>query len=509
MNSTKEILSPTRVRLTVVVTPEDMQPAIDKAFKSIASSVNIPGFRRGKVPARIIEQRFGRAAVLEEAINEALPAAYEQAVAEQGLDTLSQPQLKIEQDLTEIGPDDDLTFVAEVDVRPEIVLPDYHGMSVQVADAEVTDDDVEASMRELRGRFASVSPVDRAAADGDMVVVDVTGTIDGEVVDEFTGHGMTFEVGAGNMIAGFDEAVRGLSEGESASFTYTSEEGEFAGREAELTVVVKGVRERELPAEDDDFAALASEFDTIDELRDDLRTRLARVKLVDQGIEARDKLAEELLATVEVPVPEGVLAQMLEQHFTDGHGDDEHRAEFEADARKSLRSQFLLDAIAEAEGITVEQDDLGQWIVQQAPRYNMTPDQFIQALVQADQISSAYGDVRRGKALTVVLESAEITDASGRKVDLTALDEDDEVADEVAEIDEVTISEDADGTVVVDEVVVTEDADGNIEIDETVVTEDADGNIEIDEIVVTEDAAGNVEVAEADVVIPAEDTERR
>lgn len=438
MKSSLETLSPTRVRLTVEVQPEDLRPALDAAFKKIAAQVNIPGFRRGKVPAAIIERRFGRAAVLEEALNDAIPAAYQAAVDEHAVQALGQPDVNIDQDLTELGDDDAVSFTAEVDVRPAITLPQYKGRPVQVADAEVAEDDIDEQLTELRSRFATVTPVERAAADGDLVVVDVLGEIDGERKEEFSGTAMTFEVGAGSAIEGFDDAVRGASADDVVTFTYVPADGDFAEQTVDLSVTVKAVRQRDLPEADDDFAMLASEFDTIDELRDDLRERLARVKLVEQGIEARDKLAEELLEEAEVPVPEGLLAQLVEQHFTDGHGDDNHREEFTNDTSKTLRQQFLLDAIADAEGLEVSQDDIGQWLMQQAPRYNMTPDQFIQALIQADQLSSAIGDVRRGKALSLVLEHAEITDASGRPVDLDALDESDEDVEELeAEIEDV------------------------------------------------------------------------
>ncbi len=453
MKSTLESLSPTRVRIVIEMPPEDLQPAVDKAFRKIASQVNVPGFRRGKVPTRIIEQRFGRAVVVQEALEEAVPAAYEEAIAEHGIEALGQPEIVIDQDLGALEAQDSVEFVAEVDIRPEVTLPDYSELAIEVADNEVTDESVDEQLDELRERFASVTPVERAVAEGDLVVVDVVGESDGEEIEDFTSAGMTFEVGTGKMIEGFDAAVAGASEGDTVEFVHIPVEGDHAGKEIALKVTVKGVRERELPEADDDFAQLASEFDTIDELRADLRDRLARVKLVEQGIEARDKINEFLLENTEIPVPEGVLSQMVEQHFADGHGDDSHREEVTEQTRESLRTQFLLDALADQLEVEVAQDDVTQWIVQQAPRYQMTPDQFVQALVQADQLSSALGDVRRAKALSVVLEQAVITDASGRPVDLTALDvveegeeaDADELADEeLDELDAEVLTDEAD-----------------------------------------------------------------
>lgn len=447
-----EQLSPTLVRLTVEITPEALQPHVDEALKSISNSVNIPGFRRGKVPARLIEQRFGRAAVLEEALNKAIPGAYDAALLELEVSPVAQPNIKIEQDLAELGQDDVVVFAAEVEIRPEFELPTYKGLEVTVDAAEVSDADVQAELDNLRARFAKVTPVERAAADGDLVVVDVSGAIDGTEVAEFSGQGMTFEVGAGNMIDGFDDAVRGKSEGESAEFDFTPSDGEFADQVVAITVTVRGVRERELPEADDEFALLASEFDTIEELTADLQEKLARVKLVEQGIAARDKLTEMLLEAVEIPVPVGMLELMVEQHFNDGHGDAEHRDEFVKEAETSIRHQFLLDEIATAEDVTLEQDDLGRWIVQQAPRYNMSPDQFIQALIQADQLQAAYGDVRRGKAMALVVESAIITDSNGSPVDLKSLDEEDEL--EVVE--EEILQDDSD-----DEATAEDEAENN------------------------------------------------
>ncbi len=448
MKSTLESLSPTRVRIVVEMPPEDLQPALDNAFKKIASQVNVPGFRRGKVPARIIEQRFGRSVVLQEALEEAVPAAYEQAIAEHEVAALGQPNIVIDQDLAGLGEDDAVEFVAEVDIRPELELPDFSELAIEVSDNEVDDESVAAQLDELRGRFATVTPVERAVADGDLVVVDVVGEHEGDELDEYTSAGMTFEVGTGKMIPGFDDAIVGATEDDTVEFTHTPDEGDHAGKEILLKVTVKGVRERELPEADDDFAQLASEFDTIEELRDDLKTRLARVKLVEQGIEARDKINEFLLENTEIPVPESLLDQMVEQHFADGHGDDAHREEFVAQTLEGLRSQFLLDTLADQLEVEVSQDDVTQWIVQQAPRYEMTPDQFVQALVQADQLSNALGDVRRAKALSVVLEQAVITDASGRPVDLTALDEvveeDEELEIDEAEADEAKRTSEAD-----------------------------------------------------------------
>ena len=421
MKSTAETLSPTRVKLTVEVPFDELAPSLDAAYAAIAKQVSIPGFRKGKVPARIIDQRVGRGAVLEEAVNDVLPKAYEEALRENSVVPLGRPEVEV----TEIADGQTLTFTAEVDIRPEFDLPDYSGLAVEVEDAEVTDDDVEEQLTGLRGRFASLTPVERAAADGDVLLVDLLGyEADGSSVEDLSGHALSYELGTDGMLPGFDDAVRGATAGDTRTFEFTPEAGEFAGRPLTVNVTVSAVRERALPEADDDFAQLASEFDTIGELRDDIRTRLGRVRVLEQGMQARGKVHEALLGLADFPLPEGVVRQEVEDHFADGHaGDDEHRAEVEREARDGLRSRLLLDRIAEAEEISVGESELSSWLLQNAPRYGMSPDAFAQALVQAGQLPMAISDIRRGKALAVVTSKARVVDASGRPVDLEVLDE--------------------------------------------------------------------------------------
>ena len=420
MKSTAETLSPTRVKLTVEVPFDELAPSLDAAYQAIAKQVSIPGFRKGKVPSRIIDQRVGRAAVLEEAVNDVLPKAYEEALRENSVVPLGRPDVEV----TEIADGQSLTFTAEVDTRPEFDLPDYSGIAVEVEDAEVTDDEVEEQLTGLRGRFASLTPVERAAADGDILLVDLLGyEADGTSVEDLSGHAMSYELGSDGMLPGFDDAVRGATAGEARTFEFTPEGGEYVGRPLTVNVTVSAVRERALPEADDDFAQLASEFDTIGELRDDIRTRLGRVRVLEQGMQARGKVHDALLGLVDFPLPEGVIRQEVEDHFADGHaGDDEHRAEVEREARDGLRSRLLLDKIAEAEEISVGEPELSSWLLQNAPRYGMSPDAFAQALVQAGQLPMAIGDIRRAKALAVVTSKARVVDASGRPVDLETVD---------------------------------------------------------------------------------------
>lgn len=421
MKSDVETLSPTRVKLTVEVPFDELKPSMDAAYGRIAKSVNIPGFRKGKVPARVIEQRFGRGAVLEEAVNDALPKAYDDAIKEHGLVPVGRPEV----DVTELVDGEPLAFTAEVEVRPEFDLPDYSSLTVTVAPAVPSDEDIAQQVESLASRFATLNDVERPAANGDVLLVDIAGaTPEGDALEDLSGTALSYELGTDGMLPGFDEAVVGAAKDEVRVFDFTPENGDWAGIPLTVTATVTAVRERELPPIDDSFAQLASEFDTIDELRADLAERLVRVKRMEQGAEARNNVLEVLLAAVDIPLPEGVIAAEVEAHFEDGHDSgDEHRAEVEQQARDSLKSQFVLDKVAEAEQVSVGETELSAWLMQQAPRYGMSPDAFAQALVESGQVSMAIQDIRRAKALAVVLESATVVDTDGASVDLAALDE--------------------------------------------------------------------------------------
>ena len=421
MKSDVETLSPTRVKLTVDMPFDELAPQLDAAYKRIAAQVTVPGFRKGKVPSRVIDQRFGRALVLEEAVNEAVPAAFEKAVAENNLKPLGTPDF----DVQELNDGENLAFTVEVDVRPEFDLPDLDAFVVEVDGAEPTDEEVTEQVDALRARFATLTDVERPAQDGDVLLVDLSGACEGEEVEDLMASALSFEVGGKEEpLPGFDDAVRGAVADDVRSFSFPAEAGQYEGKDIDVTVTVTTVRERELPAADDDFALMASEFDTMDELTEDVRTRLVRMKRVEQGVQARTKLHEQLVDSVDFPLPESLIARELEEHFHDGHGDEDHKAEFESEARGRIKSAILLDRIAEENELTVAQEELSAWLMQQAPRYGMTPDQFANELVAAGQVQMAVTEVRRAKALAFVMEKAKIVDPSGAEVDLDALNAD-------------------------------------------------------------------------------------
>lgn len=420
MKTEIEILSPTRIKMAVEVPFEELQPSVDAALTKIGKQINIPGFRKGKVPARVVEQRVGRAAVLDEAINDALPKVYDEVIRDNKIRPIGQPEVEV----TEIADGDKLAFTAEVDVRPEFELPAFDSLTVEVEAVAMLDADIDEQIDGLRGRFANLKEVDRASADGDVLLVNISGATEtGEEVEDLSALAMSYELGTEGMLPGFDDAVRGAAKGESRTFEFTPQNGDWSGIPLTVTVEVAAVRERELPELDADFVSMASEFDTVEELRADIDSRLGRLKKIEQGNEARNKIHDVLLEQVDIPLPEGLIAAEIEAHFQDGHDSgEEHRAEVEAEIRTGLKSQFILDKIAEDEELTVGESELSAWLVQQAPRYGMAPDAFAQALVEAGQVPMAMADIRRAKALAKVLESAKVVDTAGTVVDLAALD---------------------------------------------------------------------------------------
>ena len=420
MQTTVEQLSPTRVKLTVNVPFKELDHAFEHAYKGIAKQVNIPGFRKGKVPSSIIDQRFGRGVVLEEAVNHAVPELYEQACVESNLYPVGQPSVEI----TEIVDNDHIAFTAEVEIRPDFDLPAFDSLKIEVEPVVIAGKDVEEQIDALRKRFATLTTVERSAQDGDLLLVDIRGEVDGTDVPDLNANALSYELGTDGMLPGFDDAVRGAKADEERSFVFTPEGGEHAGKGIVVTVTVKAVRERILPALDDEFAQMASEFDTVDEMRKDVEDRLARLKRLEQGYQARDKVQAALLDAVDFPLPEAALAAEYEDHFKDGHGDDEHIAEFKANQAKGMKAQFIFDKIAEAEQVSVSEQELSAWLIQQAPRYGMAPQELADILVKNGGVNMAIADIRRAKALEVVLKSVQVVDTKGNVVDLNALDQD-------------------------------------------------------------------------------------
>ncbi|GAA1876264.1 trigger factor [Myceligenerans crystallogenes] len=418
VKSAVETLEPTKVKLTVEVDYDELRPSIDHAYQHIAEQVNIPGFRKGKVPPRIIDQRVGWGAVVEHAVNDGLNDFYRQAVAENELRPLAQPSVDVTEVPAKAG-EGQLKFTADVEVRPELDLPELDTIDLVVDPSEVSDEDVTERLDALRERFGTLVGVDRPAAEGDYVVLDLSAKIGDEEVDSVSG--VSYQIGSGNMLEGLDEALTGLSAEETTTFKAPLAGGEHEGQEADVTVTASSVKQRDLPEADDDFAQLASEFDTLDELKEDLRGQAAEGKTSDQAVAARDALLEKLLEAVEVPVPTGVVEAEVHRHLENESRleDDEHRAEVTVDATKAIKNQILLDTLAEKLEVKVGQGELVEYLVSMSRQYGMEPQEFIKTLEQGGQIPAMVGEVARSKALAVALRKIEVKDSAGNVVDLS------------------------------------------------------------------------------------------
>lgn len=419
MKTTVEKLTPTRAKLTITVTPDELKPSIDHAYEHIASQVNIPGFRKGKVPPPLIDQRVGRGEVLNHAVSDGIDRFYRQALTDEKVRALGRPEADITQLPDEKDFSGDLVLTIEVDVRPDFKLPKYDGLKLTVDEATVSADDIQNELDALRGRFGTLVTVDRPVAKGDFAQIDLEAKIGDDVVD--TASSISYEVGSGELIEGIDEALDSLSAGETTSFDSVLLGGDREGETALITVTLESVKVRELPEADDDFAQLASQFDTIKELKDDLKEQLGRSKVFQQGAQARDQIVDELLKSVDIPVPEKLVQDEVHRHL-ENEGrleDDVHRKEVEESSEKTFRSQILLDAIVEAEEVKVSQDELTRYLMQGAAQYGMDPSEFVQVLDKNGQIPAMIAEVARNKALASVLDKAKVVDAKGKSVDVS------------------------------------------------------------------------------------------
>ena len=418
MKSSVETLSPTRVKISVEVAFEELSPYIANAYKALASQVNVPGFRKGKVPAAMIEQRVGRPAVLDEAINAALPEFYGQAAREHTLLVIGRPVV----DIKEFKDNEKLDFTVEVSVRPEVTLPDFSKITITVDNAEVADADLDEQIDELRARFGTLNTVERAAVKGDFVTVDLTARIDGEEVDGGKANDISYEVGSDRMIDGLDDALVGMSAGDTKTFT-SQLVGQKDDEKGDVEIRLKVVKERELPPVDDAFAKLASEFDTVAELKADFTERLTRLKKLEQGAQARDLLVEKLLGDLAIEVPDDLVLEEVNSHL-EGEGrleDDAHRAEVDKEVRDGIKSEFLLDSIVKAEEVQITEVELTDYLVRMSQRYGMAPEQFAQELQKAGQITQVIAEVTRAKALASVLGRISVVDKAGTKIELEDL----------------------------------------------------------------------------------------
>lgn len=418
MKSAVESLSPTRVRISIDVDFKDLEPHVQAAYQTISERVVIPGFRKGKVPRQMIDQRVGRGTVLDEAINNALPVFYSQAARENDVLVVGRPSV----DIKELKDNELVKFEVEVDIRPEIKLPDFSKIDIKVDDVSVSDKDIDEQVDSLRIRFGTLTAVEKDAETGDFVTIDLVARVDGKEVEGGTANDISYEVGSNRMIDGLDGALVGMKVGEKKTFA-TQLVGMKEGETGEVEVELKAVKKRELPDLNDDFAKLASEFESLDELKADVRERLSRLKAMEQGAQARDNLLKHLLETVEIPIPENLVEEEVNSHLEKENRleDDAHRKEVTEEIQRSVRADFLLDTIVKSEEVQVTEGELTEYLIRTAARYGMSPDQFAKQISEAGQIAALMAEVARTKGLAVVLERVKVTDASGNTVDLSKL----------------------------------------------------------------------------------------
>jgi trigger factor len=430
-----EELGPTRVKLTIEVPFEELKGSLDKAYREVGRQVRVPGFRPGRVPPRIIDQRFGRGVVLEQAVNEAVPQLYGQALQDNDVFALGQPDLEI----TKLDDGKELAFTAEVDVRPRFELPDVHGLPVTVDTAVVTPDEVEEYIGGLRERFASLKGVERPVEDGDFTSIDLSASVDGEPVEDAQVSGYSYEVGSGSLLDGLDEALTGLSAGESTTFTAELVGGDHGGEQAEVTVTVHSVKVKELPELDDEFAQSASEYDTLGEFRAGTRGQLETMKRMQQVGQARERALEAVLSKIDIPLPDSMVNSEIQMRHesldeqleragtsmddylaTSGQSAEQLETDITDSAQRSVKAGFVLDQLARQEELNIEQDELNSFVIEQAYRMGVQPDRLAQELADRNQIGSVITEVLRGKALTVITERATVTDEAGQPVDIEA-----------------------------------------------------------------------------------------
>lgn len=434
MKSSVEKLSDTRVKLTVNVPFEELTPEIDQAYAAIAQQVTLPGFRKGKAPRQLIDARYGRGPILEQVVNDMLPSRYQAACEENDLVVLGQPSV----DITKIEDNEFVEFVAEVDIRPEIEVPDFSELSVEVPAIEINDEAVEEEVDRLRSRFGELTDTDRKLANGDFAIIDIKATVDGEIVDEATTEGLSYEIGQGDLIDGIDDALLGLKSGEDAEFTTTIVAGEHKDKEATVAVHVQQTKERKLPEFDDEFAQMASEFDTADELRESITSQVEDAKKGEQAAAIRDEVLKAALAKTDFALPESIVDEQVHNQLHSLLGQMAHdedalnevlksqgttREEFDKqvhdDAENAVRTQLFLDTLAEQEEPEVSQQELTDHILFTAQSYGMDPSQFVSQLQQSGQIANLFADVRRGKALAAAICRVTVKDDQGNDVDVT------------------------------------------------------------------------------------------
>jgi trigger factor len=438
VRSSVETVEPTRVKISVVVEPDELRPAIDRAVRRLSREIRVPGFRKGKVPRQVMEARIGREAIVADAIeNEAVPEFYTKALEELDIKPLSRGQVE-PPEYTDGGP---LEFSATVEVKPEIDLPPYKGVVVVKPEAEVTDAQIDEQLERLRERMAQLEVIERPLKEGDFATVDLRSTHHDEEIPELTRADGLYEIGSGGLPEAVDTELLGKRKGDivKVNITLPEEAAERAGQDVTMTALVKETKAKVLPELDDDFASEASEFDTVDELKADLRTRLEEAAAQQAAAELESRVLSAYLDTVEMPLPPTLvgeeiqfrasrlseqLAQLqmpLDRYLEMTNQTTEQlQDDLREQAEKAVKAQLTLEAVAEAEGMAASDEEVDAEIERQAARMGRTVKEVRKAL-SGSRGEVIRGDILRSKALALMVEQA---DQSGTAEDTPAAPED-------------------------------------------------------------------------------------
>ena len=470
MKTLVEPLEGNKVRLSIEVDESEFEPALDAAFKRIAREVRLPGFRPGKAPRKLLEARLGVGVAREEAIREAVPGYYTDAVVEHDVDVIAQPEIDITGGQEE-GP---VTFDAVVEVRPVVEVAGYGSLRVELPSPVVTEADIDEQVERMRAQYADLVTVDRPAADGDIVKIDIDGSRDGEPIEGLSASGYAFEVGLGTLVPELDENLRGASAGDHLEFSgddhhhdddELDEEGHAPHGPIDFVVDVEEVQEKVLPDLTDEWAKEASEFDTIDELRDDLRARMTRSRAAQAESNLRERTAEALAALVDVELPEPMISNEMQQRIQDlalrlqaqglnleqylamtGQPQEQFVESLREMANEAVQVDLALRAVALAEGIEATEDELDEEFAGVAERIGESPERVRSEFERNGQVSDVRSDLRKRKALDWLVEQVEIVDPDGNPIDradLLAPLDDTDIEDEIEDLD---IEDDSDET---------------------------------------------------------------
>lgn len=430
MRSTVEPVEPTKVKINVVVEPDELGPAIERTARRLGREMRVPGFRKGKVPRPVLEARIGRDTLIAEAIeHEAVPEFYAKALEEHGIEPLSRAKV----DPPDYNDGQPLEFSATVEVKPEIDLPPYRGVQVDRPELEVTDEHVDTQLDQLRERFAQLEVIGRPIAKGDFAQIDLRATRHTEEIPDLSRTDFLYEVGSGTVVPQLDEQLEGTRKGDILRFNATVPEGagEMAGQEVTFTVLVKEAKTKVLPGLDDDFAQEASEFDTLDELKAHLRERLEEAAADQVRSELETRVLQTYLEQVDVPLPESLVSDELQyrasrfvqqlnlmgmplERYLEGAETTQEQleADLRAQAERAVKAQLALEAVAAAAGLEASDEEVEAEILRQAERLGRDPEDVRKAL-GAGRASAIRGDILRTKALALMVENADVTVPQG------------------------------------------------------------------------------------------------